>query len=131
MGQQCLTDFVKHLVASLYHNHVSMPFENERPWHELFYELRRQGEKPVFIEKLRFDWDGPYPHSRELSDFLHALHWNASVSANNPSFSEISLSDDIASLWTEEASELDAKDKSFLELTTKMAKAKFEQPKAC
>ena len=118
---------MKELVTVLHFEQVTMPFENERPWHELFYELKHSEKTPGFFERLRFDWDGPYPRSRELSDFLHALHWNASVSAKNPIFDEISLTDDIADLWKKRLDSLEPGMLSFLNAASQMAKKKFEQ----
>lgn len=129
MARQCVSDFVKELVALLHEKKVRMPFENEKPWHELFYELKYNEKAPDFINCLRFDWDGPYPHSRELSDFLHALHWNVSVSANNPSFDEISLSEEVANLWQKRISELGPSDLDFLNIASEKAQIKFEHLK--
>src|SRR5260370_8357021 len=122
-----LGDFVEQLAASLQQEGVAMLFENERPWHEFFYELKRtdcQG-KPPFLNLLRFDWDGPYPKSSELSEFLQALHWNACVDARNPHFDKITLSKGIAEAWSGRAEQLDPLTKSFLEHSVGLAKELF------
>ena len=49
MTEQCLSDFVKELVTVLHFEQVTMPFENERPWHELFYELKHSEKTPGFL----------------------------------------------------------------------------------
>ena len=101
-----LGDFVKRLVALLQSEDILMPFENEAPWHELFYKLKKERGvegRPVFFDRLRFDWDGPFPKSLELSDFLHALHWNACVSAQNPKYDSITLPADIQKEWFKKA----------------------------
>jgi len=123
-----LGDFVKELVALLHKDKVNIPFEDESPWHELFYELKKDPERAgslMFFENLQFDWDGPYPKCQELSDFLHALHWNASVSALNPRFDSITLIDDIAELWIKRVDELTPEEKKFLYKALDEAKHKF------
>ncbi len=94
-----LGDFVKQLVAELHLKHVDIPFENQSVWHELFYELKQSKSNVAFLQGLRFDWDGSYPKCQTLSRFLHALHWNAGVSAYNPEFRNITLSDEMVALW--------------------------------
>lgn len=126
--QITLSDFIKSLVAKLHKGKTVMPFHNERPWHLLFYELKKDttiSEKPLFLEQLRFDWDGPYPKSQKVSDFLQALHWNASVSASNPHYDKITLSDDVADLWQERFRKLDEKTKNFVDITFKRAQEEF------
>jgi len=113
-----LGDFVKELVVLLHNDKVRMPFDEENLWHELFYELKKDPERNErfnFFEHLQFDWDGPSPKCQELSDFLHALHWNASVSALNPRFDSITLIDGIAELWAKRIEVLDPEDKKFLQ----------------
>jgi hypothetical protein len=60
-----------------------LPFRNEKAWHLLFYRLKKVASpgRPEFLDDLFFDWDGRYPKCRQLSEYLHALHWNASLSA--------------------------------------------------
>jgi hypothetical protein len=128
-----LGDFVKELVALLHKEKINIPFEDESPWHELFYELKKYPERAesfAFFENLQFDWDGPYPKCQELSDFLHALHWNASVSAQNPSFDSITLIDDIAELWMKRVDELADEEKKFLYKALVEAKHKFVAQRA-
>jgi hypothetical protein len=95
-----LGEFLKAFAARLSEQQIPIPFQNERPWHTLFYKLQKQsGRKPAFLRDLRFDWDGVYPKCRELSEFLQALHWNASVSAINPQYERIILPAEVATLW--------------------------------
>jgi hypothetical protein len=123
-----LGEFVKELAALLHRDNIRMPFRNERPWHELFYELKSMPaspEKPAFFEELGFDWDGPYPKSRELSDFLQALHWNACVSASNPDYNTITLPPEVAHLWLTRLQQSDEETKSFLRHAVKLASQGF------
>ncbi len=124
-----LGEFVKQLAAQLQTQHVTMPFRNEEPWHLLFYQLAKTKDvpgKPEFFERLRFDWDGPYPKSQELSDFLQALHWTASVSASNPHYEVINLPDDVADLWKKSFGMFAEKDISeFLCYAVKCAEKEF------
>jgi hypothetical protein len=128
--EAALGDFVEELVALLVKKGVRIPFKNQRPWHHLFYGLKRSTStpgKPPFLDRLFFDWDGPYPKSEELSEFLHALHWNASVSAGNPHFETISVSDGVAGLWLERLEKLDPESKKFLEEAATRAETEFAQ----
>lgn len=122
-----LGDFVEQLAAKLQQQNVPMPFENERPWHELFYRLKRESIHggSGFFNELRFDWDGPYPKCAELSEFLHALHWNACVDARNPHFDRISLPEEIVKIWSERAEKLDETEKRFLSRSVQAAREDF------
>jgi len=124
-----LGDFVEELVALLHKDGVKIPFKNQRPWHRLFYALKSESSpgKPTFFDQLFFDWDGPYPKSEELSEFLYALHWNTSVSAANPHFETISLTDDVAGLLLKRLIGQDPQSKEFLEEAARRARAEFEQ----
>jgi hypothetical protein len=116
-----LGDFVKQIAADI----KEMPFKAERPWHVLFYELQHQPDepgKPEFLRNLRFDWDGPYPKCRDLSDFIHALHWNSSVSATNPSFEKIVLPDEVAKLWSGYRLTIDPDGQRYLDKAIKTAR---------
>jgi hypothetical protein len=125
-----LGDFVEQLAATLHKQNIIMPYENEGPWHELFYHVKKSDwpGKPEFIQSLRFDWDGPYPKCQELSEFLHALHWNACVDARNPHFDMITLPDGMAEEWSRRAEQLDAGSKDFLERTAARARELFSDP---
>ena len=124
-----LGDFVEDLAAQLQQRNVAMPFENERPWHELFYELKRveMTGRPGFFTGLRFDWDGPYPKCFELSEFLHALHWNACVDARNPHFDRITLPPAVAEAWASRVAELDPETRKFLDKSAVRATELFNE----
>ena len=97
-----LGDFVKELAVLMRDANIQLPLKDERPWHFLFFQLKRERDvdgRPDFFDSLVFDWDGPAPKCQELSEFIHALHWNATVTANNPTYEAIRLSDEIADLW--------------------------------
>jgi hypothetical protein len=126
----CLGDFVELLAAVMHKEQLEMPFKNQRPWHFLFYELKKAQDipgKPALFDRLLFDWDGPYPKSQELSEFLHALHWNASVSAHNPHYDTITLLEDVATLWSQRLNELDPETTRFLHEALTRARAEFAQ----
>jgi hypothetical protein len=124
-----LGDFVKNLTALLKEKNVEMPFKNQRPWHLLFYDLKedQRAGKPDFFQHLQFDWNGPHPKSQELTEFLQALHWNASVSVGNPHYNTISLPDDIAQLWRQGADELDPATEEFLQFAVERARNEFQR----
>lgn len=103
-AEPTLGDFVKQLIAALSgYDKVIIPFENAEPWHMLFYNLKKdpnfKENRPKFFESLIFDWDGPYPKSKQLEDFLHSLHWNAGVSARNPGYKSIEVPGALGQLW--------------------------------
>lgn len=126
-----LGEFVKHLAALLHKDKVTMPLEDERRWHLVFYALkhaRNLPEKPAFLEELMFDWDGPYPKARELSQFLQALHWTGNVSAINPQFRQMTLPNDVAELWLKRLETADSQTKKLLELAVQYAKEQFAEP---
>jgi hypothetical protein len=124
-----LGDFVEELTALLQKQSISMPFANESHWHELFYDLKRTDSdgKPEFLRALRFDWDGPHPKCQELSEFLHALHWNACVDARNPHFDTIRLPEEIAEEWSARVERLEDPTRQFLHLAADRAKKFFPQ----
>jgi hypothetical protein len=126
--QLSLGEFVQLLAAKLQQLQIPMPFQNERPWHELFFELKRNAEmrgKVSFLEGLRFDWNGPYPKSQELAVFLHALHCNASATVGNPSYSIISLPTEVANLWRQKYTAPDLGTEEVIQEALKKARIKF------
>ena len=97
-----LGDFVKEMAALMKDAHLRLPLKDERPWHLLFFDLKRDRQvagRPAFLDRLVFDWDGPSPKCQELSEFIHALHWNANVTASNPTYETLTLSEDVANRW--------------------------------
>lgn len=128
MQEMSFSDFMKHLITLLHEKEVTMPLKEERPWHELFYQLHKSDlASPTFafLRKLRFDWDGTYPKCQQLSEFLHALHWNAGVSAQNPRFMTMTLPTDVATLWKQGRSSLDSEAVKKLEAVAIQACAEF------
>ncbi len=95
-----LGDFVQQLLLAL--GDQELPFKDDRPWHELFYDLKsapaRPG-KPRFLEHLFFDWNGPYPRCQELSEYLHGLHWTNCMSAANPTYERFRLNPQVGEMW--------------------------------
>jgi hypothetical protein len=128
-NQLSLGDFVRLLAALLHRRHVQIPFGKTEEWHLLFYELAggNDGRKPQFFQSLFFDWDGPYPKSQELAQFLQALHWTASASANNPYFETIELPEPLARRWLDEFEAMAPDTKQYLEQATERAEARFRE----
>jgi hypothetical protein len=120
-----LGEFVKQLTVRIHDLKVPMPFKDEEPWHLLFYQLKRENVpgKPTFFEHLRFDWDGSYPRCRELSEYIHALHFTGCVGASNPSYDEISLNPKLGELWASENLEGDLS--VFMDHAMEEVQAKF------
>jgi hypothetical protein len=128
-----LGEFVKQLTALFENSNMPIPFKNEKSWHYLFYELKKDRNaigRPAFFNELEFDWDGPFPKSQELSDFLHSLHWNASVSASNPHYETINLSKEVKNLWFKRYEELDGNTKQFFALVLERAEKEFGASRA-
>ena len=95
-----LGDFVQQILILL--DGAKLHFRHERPWHELLYRLKRdpnQQGKPRFLRDLFFDWNGPYPRSRELSEYLHGLHWTGCLSAPNPTYDSFTLKPEVRQIW--------------------------------
>lgn len=128
-GQEItLGQFVKQLAALLQKKQVQLPFKNQTPWHMLFYELKKlpaSSGRPKFLDDLRFDWDAPYPKCQELSEFLNALHFTASVSARNPHFDVISVSPQVADCWAETINEDNSDVKQFIGDAVTLAEKEF------
>jgi hypothetical protein len=128
-GQEMsLSEFVKQLAALLQKRNVRLPFKNQRPWHMLFYELKKRPVapgRPNFLDELRFDWDAPYPKCQQLSEFLNALHFTASVSARNPHFDVISVAPDVADRWANNADQDDPDLKQFINGASALAEKEF------
>lgn len=126
--QISLGEFVKLLAALLHDKCVQMPFRDEDKWHLLFYELAKSDdlEKPLFFRDIRFDWDGPYPKSQQLSEFLPALHWTASVSANNPHYETITLPNELAKIWLDQIEALNYETQEFLKHAAHNAQSMFK-----
>jgi hypothetical protein len=128
-----LGQFVKQLAALLQKRDVQLPFKNQRPWHLLFYKLKTLSPapgRPEFFDHLRFDWDAPYPRSQELSEFLNALHFTASVSARNPSYDVISVSKEVADRWAQSANHDDPNLKKFVDTAVTLAQREFSAAQA-
>lgn len=124
----CFSDFMKHLVALLGESKTPMTLKDERPWHMLFYALKTRDlgrAKPSFLANLRFDWDGPYPKCQDVSEFLHALHWNAGVTAMNPHYAEMTIPPEIAEFWSHRRKDLDVDVRDMLENVVKVAQHEF------
>lgn len=122
-----LGEFVKQLAVLMDQSGLVMLFKEERPWHSLFYRLKKdpfQG-KPGFLSDLRFDWDGPYPKSQELSRFIQSLHWTGAVGAVNPSYERIVLRPEMGDLWSKKLSGLSPIGKDFLNHAVSIAKEEF------
>jgi hypothetical protein len=120
-----LGEFVKQLVAHLDEADLVMPLKDEGKWHTLFYKLRgsRFEGRPAFFDEMLFDWDGAYPRSPELVEYIHALHWTGCVSASNPQYDQITLNKKVRELWS--AVHLDENLRGFVDFAVGLAKEEF------
>lgn len=123
-----LGEFVNYLVLLLQKNNVILPFHRQGAWHLLFYRLKKSPEireKPAFLETLWFDWDGPYPKSPELSEYLNALRIIGVVETNSPKFDKYWISKDIERLWQSQFEKTDEINKEYLLRVVEIAKEEF------
>jgi len=123
-----LGEFLTHLIVNLDEKRTPMPFQNEEKWHRLFYGLKTSSAaqgKPDFLNSMRFDWDGPYPKSKDLSDYLHALHLNCFVSVANPSYDNLTLDKDVRSQMTGKSQTISKDLGDFLQSSTEEAARLF------
>jgi hypothetical protein len=98
-----LGEFVRQLALKFAEANVPMPFNDDQPWHELFYQMKKKaGPKPRFFDFLIFDWTGPAPRSRDLAEYLNSLHRIGCFSAENPSFDKVDVDPGVKNLWQQE-----------------------------
>lgn len=123
-----LGEFVNHLLVLLCKRKINLSLHKQSAWHNLFYKLKKMPRvigKPDFLNEMRFDWDGPYPKSQELSRYLDALYWTGCVSSNSPLFQEYRLGEALAALWSGRFDELDKESKEFLQTAFELALEEF------
>jgi hypothetical protein len=93
-----LGEFVTSLILRMDEKNTPMPFQNEEKWHRLFYKLKRDRSatgRPIFFDQLRFDWDGRFPKSQDLSEYLQVMHWNGFVSVMNPTYDRLKVDENV------------------------------------
>lgn len=121
-----LGDLLRVVVAKLTNASIEIPLQNETLWQKVFYSLKREfGGKFELLRDLRFDWDGPSPRSRELAEYIQALHWTGNISGSNPSWDRMTLAQDVASEWLEEIDTMSPEMRELTELAFEKAKAAF------
>jgi hypothetical protein len=64
---------------------------------------------------------------QQLSEFLQALYWTASVSAINPCYKTISLPDELVTIWYSQFQTLDSETQQFLNFAAECAQQEFEK----
>ncbi|KKS37993.1 MAG: hypothetical protein A3G49_01045 [Candidatus Sungbacteria bacterium RIFCSPLOWO2_12_FULL_41_11] len=123
-----LGEFVRFLILLMQRNDVKFSFLSLRPWHLLFYRLKKMPEtegKPKFFENLSFNWDGAYPESPELSGFLSALCWIGCIITVSPEFKEYKLSEGVERIWLERLEPLGGEANQFLNKALLFAREEF------
>lgn len=121
-----LGEFIKQLTIRMKEAKLQMPFKDEEPWHQLIYQLKTSDvePKPAFLQEIEFDWDGPYPRSEDIANYIHALHFTGCVSASNPAYDQISLNPKLEEIWSSE--QLDGDLPQFIERAMVIAKQEFQ-----
>ena len=125
-----LGEFIKFLVLLLHRNQIKLSLRDHRPWHTLLYKLEtktRGQRRPAFLGDLQFDWDGEYPKSLELEEFLDALILNNSVVAINPQLNEYLIPKEIIMLWSDCLGMLEEDATKFLDTALELAKKEFKE----
>jgi hypothetical protein len=127
-----LGQFVKQVAGLLQEQETPLPLKNQQVWHTFFYDLKKSADpgKPSFFDALVFDWDAPYPRCPELSEFLHALHSTASVSAHNPRYEIMTVDTSIARQWSQATKNDEPDLRTFVENAARTARVRFATPNA-
>ena len=129
-----LADFVKCLVLLLNRDKRQFFFRTKQPWHELLYKLKNASETDpnqlAFLADLRFNWDAAYPKSWELSDILDTLCWTQSILPVDLYFSNYTLPEKMAELWSEQYESLGESYKQYLKTALDVATEDFGKFKA-
>lgn len=124
-----LGDFVKYLLVLLQRNGIPFKLEDERVWHELLYALKMVPQmhsgRPQSLADLKFDWDGPYPKSQELSRSFTVLRTN-SLTCSSPAFTDYKILEGIKRRWAEEYEKLPANIKEFLNIALVIATERLQ-----
>jgi hypothetical protein len=126
--QLTLGGFIKQLAVRMQDADIQLSLKDDKPWHLLFYRLRREfkSQGNTFLRSMQFDWDGPYPKSQDVSDFLQGLHWTGSVSALNPTYERIIVPDDVKEAWKTEGKGVGDDDEVLLSRGLQIAKTEFK-----
>lgn len=129
--QMTLGEFLRYLAALLSKNDTPMSFKDEEPWHVLLYGLQQEtfSGKPEFLDRLVFDWGGPFPKSKDLSRYLQLLHVTGCVGVTNPSYKKMELSDGLEKLWYSQVGELSKAQRRFVEHAATLAQESFSLAK--
>jgi len=125
--QMTLGEFAKYLAALLSKNDIALLFKEEAPWHFVLFRLQEETfeGKPEFLNRLRFDWGGPFPKCRELSRYLQFLHLTGCVGTVNPSYERMVLKPELRDLWCTEAEALPRPVQHFMKQALEVAKKEF------
>lgn len=123
-----LGDFVKFLIVVLQKRRVFLPLKECEPWHRLVYRITMFGEtvgRPALLNDLRFDWDGSYPKTPGLTEFLCGLRVSGAVLCDSPCYENHRVSEDTLALWGTQFKKLDAATVVFLERAADIAAREF------
>ena len=128
--QLTLGGFIKQLAVRMQDAGIDMSFKDDKPWHMLLYKLRGEFKSRgnTFLQSMQFDWDGPYPKSQDVSDFLQGLHWTGSVSALNPTYERIIVPNEVQKVWKAEGENLEDGDKTLLSRGLEIAQLELRSP---
>jgi hypothetical protein len=126
-----LGEFLEHFFRLLQENKIPIRFRPMWPWHEIFYQLKKEfeGERntPSFLSDLQFDWDSPHPESRELSELINAMCMIGIMETKSPRYDLSELCESTDMVLREQFPELDISVRQCLARAVEIAREEFRQ----
>jgi hypothetical protein len=116
-GHMSLNDVVRFLVLFLHRERLDLHFQDRKPWHALFYDLKRLPSTtgvPLAIRDAFFGWNGPAPACQDLDECLDGLFRAGSVEWSLPGLRTYRLSESGLASWAGEFDQLKGPEKDFL-----------------
>jgi len=81
----------KHILCKLHGEGINLDLDNRERWQLVMFDLDKKYPDSI---NMHFDWDGPYPTSPQVDNFLHSVKWTKCAT-------ESALIDSIYELWND------------------------------
>ena len=81
----------KQILCRLHGDGINLDLDNRERWQLVMYDVNEKYPNSI---NMRFDWDGRYPTSPEVDNFLHSVKWTGCAT-------ESALLDSIYELWND------------------------------
>ena len=95
---------------------MAIPFKNEKSWHYLFYELKKDKKaagRPPCPDELEFDWGRAISEISRTIGFPSTRYMSGcECSVSKPHYETINLSKEVRNLWFKRHEEETPKPKS-------------------